>query len=231
MLRWLIKKLKVQTKEPKLNYKIEGQSWALLSILLDRIPPRTLATILTEGKFFVILHSSLDGLDGLIKQELETASQGGIAASSVASLGSKKRKRTEGSARAGSPQLDPATFSSPVEGFLSLLSAVRQLLMLQDRIPSTQSAVRSHIKLVLRGEPASAANLLASTFRCATLVIRSGQNEGQDSQRLFFGLLSLLDIWSMRLDSPNDDASVSSGHLLSHCGSSSNQLHLGFLCI
>lgn len=208
-----MKKLKVQTSEPKSNYKIEGYSWALLSILLDRIPSRTLATVLTEGKFPNILQNSLEELGSLIQQCSETTVQDGTQSDPSASSGSRKRKRTEAVAKVRPSELAFTALSSPVEAFLSLLRAVRQLLALGDRLPSSQAAVRSHVKLVLRGDPVIAANLLSQGFRNATVVdILIKNNGGHDIERLCSVLLSLLDIWKVRLDRAEDDANVSDDH-------------------
>ncbi|WEW56655.1 hypothetical protein PRK78_002103 [Emydomyces testavorans] len=211
VLRWLMKKLKAPTTEEKLSYRCDQFSWILLCILLHRIPPRTLATILTENKFLNIVQNSLEELSPLISQPAEFVGQDGGSALSKTSSGSRKRKRMEDMFEGGLSCQPSLPLDLAVDTILSVAGTVEHLVALVDRIPVHKTAVKSQLKLVLRGSLLVTADLLSQALQCATAVNTALRNNEKldPPKQLFASLSAIIEIWKLRSDRVDDSASSS----------------------
>ncbi|EAS30449.3 nucleolar pre-ribosomal-associated protein 2 [Coccidioides immitis RS] len=197
VLRWLMKKLKAPLSEVNSSYTVEESSWILFRILLGRIPPRTLATILTENKFLNVLQSSLEEIEALISRSSGPITQHGVSKSSS---GSRKRKRTETPAESGAPPVSSCPSNSLVYTFLSVASTVKRLVVLADSI--RQATLKAQVQLILRGEPKIAADLLRRALRCAASVdeVLRNNHELDAVDGFFKDMLAIIEIWKLRSD-------------------------------
>ena len=217
VLRWLLKKLK--TPKGPLNYKLDSDSWLLLRLLQDRIPPKTLAAILNEAKFLEILEDALADLDRFAAGSGGIVSVRGISGSKEKQLElasgkrGKKRKRVDGETgnSDSSDQQEPAP-SSWASTLLYLLGSIQGLVALSNQSHGIDGTSRSHLKLALRGDPQVAANILGRSFRIATLALPVLANDSRSKTER--GLLSVLpsvfEIWELRSSYQNDSTKTPS---------------------
>ncbi|KAI1933530.1 hypothetical protein LOZ65_000163 [Ophidiomyces ophidiicola] len=206
VLRWLLKKLTAPASKTTSNYRLENLTWTLFHLLLDRIPARTVAILLTENKFLLVLQTSLEELRELISSQSSTSDaprDDGSAGKKHAKSG-KKRKRTEDDAADSGPQRSSTAPNSPADTFMSVIAAVKHLVELADRVPAAQAALKAQLKLVLRGDPATAANILSQALQSAAVT-------GRMTERLFIGLSTVLGIWNLRSESLDGSVSLSNG--------------------
>ncbi|KAK2764338.1 hypothetical protein FQN54_009031 [Arachnomyces sp. PD_36] len=200
VLRWLLKKLKA-TNGP-VNYRLDSDSWLLLRVLLDRIPPKTIASILNEHKFLAVLEDALVELEKISAEDEQSGSENGLQEISTKSQKrGQKRKRVDGEDESSDStiahEFPPSSWASTL---LYILTSIRKLVALSNQQQGTDGAARSHLKLALRGEPEVAANILGKSFRIATLAlpILAGLSE---LTRLLSVLPSVFDIWELRSSS------------------------------
>lgn len=213
VLRWLMKKLK-NTQKGDSSHRMDKYSWILLRALFDRIPPKSLATILGENKFLSILKEALETLGELIGNRENAPSQPSSEGASVveSTKSGRKRKRVEG---AGDESAPVATVSSWIDVLVLLLESMNQLVSLLSRIPASEVAVRSQLRLLLRAEPELAARILGQTLQYASdafIEIEKSTTSGSaDIRRIISrSLLSMVTVWENRSDHTGDAEDASS---------------------
>lgn len=204
VLRWLLKKLKAANGP--LNYKLDSDSWLLLRLLLDRIPPKTIAAILNEHKFLGILENGLVDLD---KFSGESGSEDRLAEDSTSKVQKRghKRKRMEVEAESSDSTITQEfTPSSWASTLLSVLVSIQRLAVLSNQSHGVDGTSQSHLKLALRAEPRVAANILGKSFKIATsaLQVLADAPESNTPRKLLAVLPSVFDIWDLRSGSQND---------------------------
>lgn len=210
VLRWLLKKLKAaQNDAAGPGYRVDKASWILLRALVGRIPPKPLAGILGENKFLNILGEVLEGLGDTA--HISDGLSGSVSASPSAGAESpkrgRKRKRSETTADDG----DIPSCSSGRDLLFAVLEAVDQLVSLLSRVPDSQTAIRSQLKLVLRGEPALAGRILGCTLRYAGDALMQLSHAANEQQGLLHLLLSTVAIWEYRSNNAGDISGNVSG--------------------
>ncbi|KAK2744931.1 hypothetical protein FQN57_004060 [Myotisia sp. PD_48] len=216
VLRWLLKKLKTSTEGGNAFRQNVG-SWILLRILLDLLPPRSLALMLNENGFVGILK------DALVQLNLPPSTQGGNEAlgggsdsasntqkkpESELPTRNRKRKRVE----------DDKTICSETDSqaqikvFLSILESLGGYMRLTNKIPRDQASLKAQLKLVLRAEPETLAIILGRACSHANVSpwILSVSESPLVKQHMFSTLSTILDIWSIRSDGFEDDSAKSS---------------------
>lgn len=203
VLRWLLKKLKA-TNGP-LNYKLDSDSWLLLRLLTDRIPPKTIAAILNEQKFLMILQDTLVDLEKFSGESGQHGSKDHPPeASTKSQKRGQKRKRMDVEAESSDSTITHEfTPSSWTSTLVSILASIQKLAALSNQSHGVDWTSRSHLKLALRGEPQVAASILGKSFRIATLAL-AVPSGSQTQQRLLYVLPSIFDIWELRSNSQNN---------------------------
>ena len=202
-----MKKLKNNEKGDS-SHRVDKYSWILLRALFERIPPKPLAVILSENKFLSILKDALDTLGELVGNQNDSPtsqSMDGSPGADTAKRG-RKRKRPEGE------PASPAVISSWVDVLVALLESISKLVSHLSRIPPSQVAVRSQLKLVLKGEPEMAARILGQTLHHASNActkIRKSMSDSTNTPQIIHALLSIITIWESRSDHTADVENLS----------------------
>lgn len=213
VLRWLLKKLKAAGGS--LNYRLDSDSWLLLRILLDRISPKTVATILNEHKFLAILENALADLDKFSGEDgqLSTKDRSQESSTSKSQKRGQKRKRVDVEAESSDSTITQEfTPSSWASTLLSVLASIQRLAALSNQSHGVDWTSQSHLKLTLRGEPQVAANILGKSFKIATLAlpVLAEASESSIQKRLLSVLPSVFDIWELRSSPQNDSTKIQS---------------------
>jgi nucleolar pre-ribosomal-associated protein 2 len=204
VLRWLLKKLKATIGS--LNYRLDSDSWLLLLLLFDRIPPKTIAAILNEQKFLAILEDTLVDLDKFSAESVKSGSKDRLQMASKSQKRGQKRKRVNVEAESSDSTITHEfTPSSWAATLLYVLAIIQKLGAFSNQSRGIDWTARSHLKLALRGEPRPAANILGRTFRIATLALPllAGASELMTHQSLLSVLPSVFDIWELKSNSQN----------------------------
>lgn len=223
VLRWLMKKLKAsspQREELQTNYRLHTQTWILLRQLLERIPIKPLAFILNEHKFLQILkHSLADIMDASnasperlgFQESLHSESSATIQGSPVSEAlkRGQKRKRTENGLDSVEPQ--GAIRGSWIDTFCAVLKSVKTLVALAHEFSGVESASHSHLQLVLRGEPQTAAAILGQSFVLTRKVVEKWDKRFPELHaQLMRALSATLDIWRLSSERLCDATNLSS---------------------
>ncbi|PGH13910.1 hypothetical protein AJ79_03325 [Helicocarpus griseus UAMH5409] len=231
VLRWLMKKLKAssqQQQQGQSSYRLDAKTWILLQQLFDRIPAKPLAFILSENKFLSILEDSLTDLVNALNIRAEQASANDTRNSessatlqespvSISSKRGQKRKRTEdGSGFTGSVGGLPGLW---IDTLCAIIGSVKVLVTLPEQLPEVNSTAASQLKLVLRGEPPTAATVLGRSFELARNAIEE-MDKGFPAleTQLLSALSSLLEIWRLSSERVGDANNMSTKDAFaSHC--------------
>ncbi|EER37485.1 conserved hypothetical protein [Histoplasma capsulatum var. duboisii H88] len=238
VLRWLMKKLKAsspQREELQTNYRLHTQTWILLRQLLERISIKPLAFILNEHKFLLILKYSLaDIMDASnasperleFQESLHSESSATIQGSPVSEAWKRgqKRKRMENGLDSVEPQ--GAIRGSWIDTFCAVLKSVKTLVALAHEFSGVESASHSHLQLVLRGEPQTAAAILGQSFVLTRKVVEKWDKRFPELHaQLMRALSATLDIWRLSSERLGDATNLSSDNTFSsYC--LSEALHL-----
>ena len=208
MLRWLLKKLRSGK-----NYRVDPTSFLLLRQLIDLISPKNLATILKDQKFLSILCETLADLEtdiyatvgnGLSIPSFDSDSSHTLVSSPLEehfeSQGMKRKRPSEHDADAMDADEPP---QNPVSCFLTFLRALDCLfgvVALAHRTLDSDEIANSHLKLALRGEPETVAQLLGRAFQVAGVAIVQFSQAGKttDLQHLLYVFPAILDLWELR---------------------------------
>ncbi|KAK2751550.1 hypothetical protein FQN55_000271 [Onygenales sp. PD_40] len=225
VLRWLMKKLKAPSRQGQSSYRLDKRSWVLLRQLFFRIPAKPLAFILNENKFLAILKDSLVDLGNAssARAERPTIKEPAASESSVtvqespvspSSKRGQKRKRAENGVDAVP---SAGSFAgSWIDAFLALLDSVKVLVILPDQITETKASINSQLKLVLRGDPQTAAAILGQTFSLAAdAIIEWNKSLLESEQRLLSSLSFVLEIWKLSSERLGEGANVSNNDAFS----------------
>lgn len=203
-----MKRLKV-TDENGRAYRLNVSAWVLLSRLLDRIPSRSLVSILSEHRLLKILHNVLVDLNAVSQSsKLNRIAVDNEQTPANNKTKSKKRKHSEVEE---SDQLSPLV-GSPCDILIAVASFIRKYLSLPARLPDNQFVLGSQIKLVLRGDPDTISKILGLTFHEATVSVSRwrAESNGPSIRQLLSSLTSVLELWDNRAVNTKQPGPVSS---------------------
>lgn len=215
--RWLLKKLKNEK-----SYRVEPTSFLLLRQLLDMIAAKSLAIQIKDHKFLSILYDTVADLETDIfatmrsgqsilnhdsdsSQTVLSPQQGRVAQGT-------KRKRVVAESEEEDANEPPPNPASCLLAFIRALDCLYGVLLLAQRTLNTDDSAHSHLKLALKGPPATVAGLLGKSFRVAAVAVTEFSQAGKttDLQHLLYVFPAMLDLWESRSDSEDDANNKSS---------------------
>lgn len=228
-LRWLLKKLK-NVK----NYRVNPASFLLLRQLLNMISPKNLATTLKDYKFVSILCDTVADLEADISATVRSGKPIlGSGSDSTQTLDTsspeqdergaqgKKRKRAavESGDEAADPDDRPPNPASCLLAFTGALDCLYGVVTLAQQTMETDDVGNSHLKLVLRGDPAVVARLLGKSLQVAAVAITeySKADKPTDLQHLMYVFPAMLELWEARSYRQDDKNNKQSNESFAQC--------------
>ncbi|KAL1885470.1 hypothetical protein Plec18167_000964 [Paecilomyces lecythidis] len=228
VLRWLLKKLKAGKA-----YRVEPGSFLLFRQLIDRIPLKTLAAILSDYKFLPVLGDVFSDLEngilstatGFAPDALHSGSESshtisGSPGKEDGDKKGKKRKRASGYGDALDLDEPVPSHKSCLLAFVRTLDTLYCLVNLANKVQTADDIATAHLKHALREQPEAVAKILGRSFKIGAVATEeySRANLNTELRHTFYVLPATLDLWDLRSSRLDDGESNSSNECFAnHC--------------